>query len=107
MLYRGTFLSEYGISVADLKPGVILSDKAFVSTSLSKEVVLDSYARGKGVVLEIENKATSKALPMLSREVSSITSEKEVLLPAGTRFEVINVRTENGKTFVRVRRLDE
>jgi hypothetical protein len=79
VVYRGTFL-PYSIR-ANMQPGTIFSDHAFMSTSAIEDRVF-----GGNVNFIITSRSGRKIV-----DFSDYPAEAEVLFPAGTRFIVKNV----------------
>lgn len=78
-------------SVADFKPGQVIADKAFVSTSLDQGVAA-RFASSDGknpVVFEIRTPAGASGVYLNAAELSEFTSERELLLPPGTKYRVV------------------
>ena len=87
LVYRG-LKTQY---VADLKPGDVYSDKAFVSTSLLKKVAKGKYFGGKGhSVLEIQLPPGTECGTCIVDDIES-SREVEITLPRNSRFKVISV----------------
>jgi hypothetical protein len=101
LTYRGI----YGDAVEgflNLKPGDVITDNGFVSTSLRKKVAenfarVDTAVRNPGIVIEIINPAGTKGVfPIatridLEKPLPFKNSEREWLLPRNTSFEVLEV----------------
>ena len=109
-VYRGVTRDIY----ANARVGDIIGDNAFISTS--KEYDVASTFRG-GNVLEIELpkghpgldiEATNTSLTPFGAQPSSgyIAAEKEVLLPPGTKFKVVEVKPYAGDSSIRRGTLD-
>ena len=87
-LYRGTGFTEYGKSYSQIKPGDVLTDAAFTSTSSDETVVRDAYAY-KHPVMRISLSTGQKALDM--EPYAAIKGEKEWLIGRNSQFEVTAV----------------
>lgn len=110
-VYRGiTADSDFAKKLASAKEGEVISDKAFMSTSVNKSKALE-YARdagdagskkGKsgGVVMEINVPKGTKTIN-LSGE-SDVNSNEEVILGRGTSVKVTSVTKKGGETPVKV-----
>lgn len=110
-VYRGiTADSDFAKKLASAKEGEVISDKAFMSTSVNKSKALE-YARdagdagskkGKsgGVVMEINVPKGTKTIN-LSGE-SDVNSNEEVILGRGTSVKVTSVTKKGGETHVKV-----
>lgn len=97
---RGIEPGRIADTIGSLKPGATIQDLGFTSTSVTKEVAA-GFAKGDGVVLEIQNPAGTKGLMTLgfrtewnAEDLSSmaargIATEYEWLLQRGTTLEVI------------------
>jgi SPP1 gp7 family putative phage head morphogenesis protein len=84
-----------------LKPGEVLQEDAYSSTSLAMDA-----AFGAGPVLKIRVPKGSKGLAM--SDLSDHPDELEVLLPRGARFQVVKVsRTDYGRDVVELVLLPE
>lgn len=105
-VYRGTGLTEYGLTKADLKVGSVLTDKAYTSTSTDLSVVEGGYSSKDGVILRTTLAKGSSALDMNAGtefgKIAEISSEQEVLLPRNTSFKVTAIVEQGGKTYVDV-----
>lgn len=75
-----------GRQLAQVSTGTIFSDKAFVSTSSSKELA-SSFVRAKGALLKIVIPKGSKVVPL--PHMTQLLSEREILLPRNSRFRVV------------------
>jgi hypothetical protein len=97
VVYRG--MSEDAKHVySALKPGDVFHDKAFMSTSANKTVALDNFANG-GAVFHITVPKGSPAIPMT--KVGYHSSEREVLLPRGSRIRIDQVsKRKDGTTVI-------
>jgi hypothetical protein len=81
-VYRGFSADQFG----DLKPGMELKDKAFVSTSLTPDV---------GSVGKASRPATAEiVLPEGTKAAAG--SSRELVLPPGSRFRVRSVTSRRG-----------
>lgn len=105
--YRGTSLREYGLqSSDDLKPGVVLKDKAFTSTTTDLGVATGGYSSRDSVTLKMKVPKDAPALDMAKerdgKALGEITSEAEVLLPRGMSFKVKSVTGTGRDTIVEV-----
>jgi hypothetical protein len=89
-VHRGFDAGQFG----DLSAGVTVTDKGFVSTSLTSEGVASVGRAAKPGVMRIELPAGTKA---------GAGSARELILPPGSSFEVVGVRDEGGTTFVDAR----
>lgn len=110
-VYRGiTADSDFAKKLSSAKEGEVISDKAFMSTSVNKSKALE-YARdagdsgskkGKsgGVVMEINVPKGTKTIN-LSGE-SDVNSNEEVILGRGTSVKVTSVTKKGGETHVKV-----
>ena len=110
-VYRGiTADSDFAKKLASAKEGEVISDKAFMSTSVNKSKALE-YARdagdagskkGKsgGVVMEINVPKGTKTIN-LSGE-SDVNANEEVILGRGTSVKVTSVTKKGGETHVKV-----
>lgn len=89
-LYRGLTKEAAKAIFPDGKidAGGEVSDKAFLSTSESEEVVRNSFGLG-GVMLKIEVSGSPKGLPISEGSRNEI--EKEVLLPRNAKMKVLGV----------------
>jgi hypothetical protein len=73
----------------DLKPGQIISDKGFVSTSLDRSFSSNWASGSNSVLIEVRLPKGSAALPIRM----DFQNEAEALLPRDSQFEVLSVRT--------------
>ncbi|MFI6510121.1 ADP-ribosyltransferase [Streptosporangium sp. NPDC050855] len=81
-VYRGFSADQFG----ELKPGQELSDKGFVSTSLTNDV---------GSVGRATRQATAEiTLPKGTKAAAG--SNREMVLPPGSKFRVVSVTTRKG-----------
>lgn len=89
--YRGIDASDVGKMFGpEINKGDTVKDMGFVSTSHSKSVA-EGFSHG-GVVLQIEAPKGAKGMDVT--HISSVgTHEKEVILPRGSKFEIISVKT--------------
>lgn len=89
--YRGIMSGDYADVMKSLNVGDEFIDKGFVSTSLDREASANNFAflngvpSVQGMLMEIVNPAGTKGL-MIGGDL-----EEEWLLPAGSRFRVIEV----------------
>lgn len=112
-LYRGmagtnpqTKIFEEQIRTGQLKPGSVLSDKGYASTTLSGSIAQDKFAEGGGVVFKIKAPKGSNGLYMNSasdkfvggRYDGEFRDEMEVLLPRNSQYKV-NKITQNGNQY--------
>lgn len=87
-VYRGFSAEQFG----DLKPGMELKDKAFVSTSLTPDV---------GSVGKAAKPATAEiVLPKGTKAAAG--SSRELVLPPGSKFRVASVTSRKGVPHVRL-----
>lgn len=100
VLYRGIGMSREGIT-GELTPGGVIRDLGYSSTSIDRGVASE-FAAGKpgATVLEIE---APRGTPAAFVPADGGLKEAEVLLPRGTRYEVISVRERDGVKIARVR----
>lgn len=105
-VYRGTSLAEYGLKAADMKPGVVLKDKAYTSTTTDLDVATGGYSSRDSVTLKMTVPKDAPALDMAEerdgKALGEITSEAEVLLPRGMSFKVKSVTGSGRDTIVEV-----
>lgn len=100
VVYRGVTRDVY----ANAKAGDILGDKAFVSTSKDFDVA-SNFRQGNVLQIDLPKghpgldiEATQADLmPYGAPESTFASAEKEVLLPPGTRFEVLKVTPLPGR----------
>jgi hypothetical protein len=92
-VFRGTHLPDG--ELARYQPGVVVTERAFVSTSIDPAV-----ARFAAFAGNVEFKILSKT----GRDVSSFSafpSEREVLFPPGVQFYVLDRRSDStGRTII-------
>jgi len=91
-VYRGTgrhLKKDWNADVRRLKPGKVITDKGFLSTSTKKSAA-DQFARHRehGIFYTIKSK-TGKGV----KKWSSYKHEEEILFKAGSRFKVISSKT--------------
>jgi hypothetical protein len=102
-LWRGTSATQFGLgrsaSIDDLKKliGKKLQDEGFMSTSVGSSAAF-SY---NPVLLQIEAPAGSQMA--FVDAISMNQGENEMLLAAGTKYEVLDVFPRGSQTVVRVR----
>jgi hypothetical protein len=86
-VYRGTSVTQFGgVNVDESLVGKTFEDKGFMSTSVG-----DGAVFARDVLLEIE---CPTGTPMaFVKSVSHYPNEDEMLLAAGTRYQVISVKT--------------
>lgn len=89
LAYRGMGVDERGIG-GELKPGRVITDDGYASTSASRKAALDYTNKPGSTLLEIEIPRGAKARPLEDDGLG----ESELLLPRGSRYEVKSVRTE-------------
>jgi len=90
-LYRGIKIkSAQRIFGDEIKQGMVVHDKGFVSTS-TRENVAKEFSELHGVILHIMAPKGAKALNI--RQWSSHPGESEVLVPRGAKFRVDSVMT--------------
>lgn len=93
-VYRGLENEEMFKNLSSLK-GSVIEDKAFVSTSLNKNIG-ETYGSGSGgITIEIRVPEGAKALDVAG--LSPNKMEREILLPRGSKFNVIEAHVENGR----------
>lgn len=91
-----------GSLLAQLKPGAVFEDRGYVSTTTEKAVAEHFVDKG-AIMLDVEVPAGSRAI-VPSRWSTTDLDEREVLLPRGSRFEVVGQPTKvDGVTHVKVR----
>jgi hypothetical protein len=101
-LYRGIASADVAGVMESLRRGDVISDKAFVSTSFNEAIVDKAYGwpgvDNDSVVLEI-------VAPKGIRYLTGRLSEREAILPRGTKFRVTHTpnRAWRGGLTVRVR----
>ncbi|RCG31977.1 hypothetical protein DQ384_05390 [Sphaerisporangium album] len=87
-VYRGFGANQFG----DLEPGQVLSDKGFVSTSITPDV---------GAVGKATKQATAEiTLPEGTKAAAG--SARELVLPPGSKFRVLDVSDRSGVPHVRM-----
>ncbi len=92
LVYRG--LGNIDL-VRGLKPGDVFHDKAFVSTTVKKDVAYNSFAGGAGgAVFHITVPKGSRAYPLGT--VSKYPEEREILLPRGSRLQISKIEHVDG-----------
>ena len=100
-LYRGIGSSMFvttgsgGLAKLDLEVGMVLTDRAFVSTTTDKDFALGWARRGQGeraAVLRITVPRGTRAAPIYT--VSEHQNEAEVLLGRGSSFRLTGSGTE-------------
>lgn len=84
---------------ADWKVGAVVTDKAYVSTSVSKQKADNGFAVGATPTL-IQIKAPKGTKGMFTSATSSFSSEAEYLLPRNTQFKITGVTKKKGMTYV-------
>jgi hypothetical protein len=89
-VYRG-LTGEIAKKVLKAKPGSVIRDKGYVSTSLHRSVAADSFSGEEGLVLKLMLPKGNRAYLMNGRGASNFASEHEVLLPRGSRFRIRHV----------------
>jgi hypothetical protein len=110
MTYRGMTGFETNKFLQSLDKGDIFEDKAFVSTTLDKNMAEDWVSnmfgtrqrRSDGWVLEIQNPAGTKGLMLDGLLNDAAQDEAEWLLPRKSRFEVISIDKNTKDIKVRV-----
>lgn len=81
-------LTAMGVSdIGQLKPGGVITDKGFVSTT-RKTATAEQFSQG-GYALKVIVPKGKSVMPM--KHLSHYASEDEFLLPAGSQFRVIGV----------------
>ncbi|KNY20370.1 ADP-ribosyltransferase [Methylobacterium sp. ARG-1] len=90
VVYRG-MSGEFAQRVKALKPGAILRDGGYVSTSLHRSTADESFSGEDGVVLKLLLPKGNRAYLMNGRGASSFAMEHEVMLPRGSRFRIRKV----------------
>lgn len=98
-VYRGFESSKIYDNLDNLK-GAVIDDKAFVSTSLKKDVG-NFYATGpKNMVIEISVPDGAKALDL--KGLATNKAESEILLPRNSKFRVIeSSKLPNGQGYIK------
>ncbi|MFC6080928.1 ADP-ribosyltransferase [Sphaerisporangium aureirubrum] len=87
-VYRGFSADQFG----DLKAGQMVSDRGFVSTSITPDV---------GSVGQVARQATAEiTLPVGTKAAAGST--REMILPPGSKFRVLDVSDRNGTPHVRM-----
>src|SRR5262249_39831285 len=81
-VYRGLSAEQF----SDLKPGSVISDKGFTSTSLTDDVQAVGRARQPATAEIILPKGTK----------AGAGSARELILPPGAKFRVVNVGRKGG-----------
>lgn len=89
-VYRG-LTGDIAKRALRAKPGSVIRDKGYVSTSLHSSVAADSFSGEDGVVLKLMLPKGNRAYLMNGRGASNFASEHEVLLPRGSRFRIRHV----------------
>ncbi len=89
-VHRGFDAAQFG----DLSPGMTVTDKGFVSTSLTSSGVASVGRASKPGVMRIELPAGTKA---------GAGSARELILSPGSSFEVLGVSQQGGETVVDAR----
>lgn len=87
-VYRGFSADQFG----DLKPGSVITDKGFTSTSLTDDVQAVGRAR-KPATAEI-------VLPKGTKAAAG--SARELILPPGAKFRVVSVGRKGGVMHVKL-----
>jgi len=85
------------------RTGKTFTDNGFVSTTASPRVLRDRFSGD--TKLSIKVPAGSKAIRMMSDTVEGL-DEREILLPAGTKFKVVSDRRVNGTRNVSLEVID-
>ncbi|ORA16991.1 hypothetical protein BST12_20170 [Mycobacterium angelicum] len=98
-VYEGTVVRGSDLSaevIAQYKPGEIIIEKAFMSTSTDPEIAQSATFAGN-----VEFRILSKTGRNIS-SVSMFPNEQEILFPAGTKFFVLSktVDQSTGKTII-------
>lgn len=114
-VFRGVDIDEnedWGKAMLNAKSGDILSDKGYLSTSISKESaeqnVSESY---KAAVFQIDVPKGAKMINVNNAFKSVLnkknvhSAEKEYLFHRNTRLKVINTTTKNGTKYIRAKLL--
>lgn len=100
MVFRGTKVKFS----RQLKPGAVLEDNGFMSTSSSRAQANNFAAFSKGDIFEIVLPRGTKALDINEAAGSGFGSEREVLLPRGTKMVVESIKPgEFGRRIIRAR----
>lgn len=94
VVYRG--VREYN-NITEAKPGDILIEKGFISTSLDMDVALGFSSERKSIIIEILIPRNSKILILQDKYGTSVNSECELLIPANPVLRVINSKYDEYK----------
>ncbi len=83
----------------DWKPGTVISDKAYVSTSTDAKLAEEFAGVGHvGPIMRIKAPKGTKGL--FTSAASKFPEESEFLMPRDQKFKITGITKENGKTFV-------
>ena len=96
--YRGIG-SDYAREVASAPVGSVLSDKGFLSTSLSRQKAFDSFGYN-GRVMQIEMPPGTPAIYMNAQRNTIFPGELELMAARGAQMEVVSQTAET--TVVRI-----
>ena len=102
VLFRWTHFPGELSDLGDQMQGKVISDKAFVSTSLHRE---DSFYEPTGMLMKIYAKAGTPAVLVANNIGMQEKTEEEVLLPPDTRFRIIGY--ERFSTVINGRTVDD
>lgn len=85
IVHRGTGIEVF--EDEDDLTNAVISDSAFVSTSMNRSV---ASAHADGAMIEVRVPAGARALFMDRWKVTGFDTESEILLPRGAKFRVIS-----------------
>jgi hypothetical protein len=102
LLNRGTVWEQFPEGFRDPESvkklvGKTISDPGFVSTAIAGE------SKGFSSKVHLEIEAPKGTMGAYVEHVTSVSSEYETILAAGTKFRVLKVSSQYGKTTVRLR----
>ena len=104
-LYRGIKSADGEFAFENLKPGTVLIDKGFVSTS-ADGTLAEGFAKATniGYMMKIEApKGTKGLVPHNITNDKRFSNEYEFLLPRNSAFEILNVDSTNKVIEVKVK----
>lgn len=100
LLYRGVRPRD-GFDARTLKPGDVIQEPAYTSTSLS-EMDAARFQGNHGVIFEIEAPAGQQGL-FINPLIGEVVGESEILLPRGLSFRVLSMSEDRGWPVARLR----
>lgn len=113
-VYRGTSFSKE--KADQIKPGVIMTDSGFSSTTKDKSIASNYSHSNAGmtpgnvqILYQIDLPKGAKAYDFANRESAfdDLNAEKEILLNRNVKFKVLSVSDKDGVKTVKLELLDE